>query len=632
MATPPTKPSGGGLSLYADLLEPDRQKSAGAGTISSAPVRYDIQRSGSAGEEDAAVQQKKKDASLKFQPIKRPQVPQKAKPKTASSSSSAHRLSSSVSTSAVTASSPDRPQQQGGQLSSTPSQQPPSLQKSNFEDWVGDGDDDFYYQDNRARGGRKKRKKNNKPQERAWDWDDIYDPTMPNNYADYKGSEEQHREMREWKARLYHHQMKEARRAERNGAGERDNGEQPSKPNMMFALPANLNFAPPSFDAAPPPPPAEDGDDYYPPPVDTDEGERSRQSMPNLAPPPAAFDNAMAGESYIGRAQMGGIAGAHSASSPLDAQSAAMSPPYAPPPVSDAEDDDLAAKKAEAQAKIAAFKAKHLQKQKSKGEAAAAVPAPSLPATANVLVNPAATQESQAQTPDPPTSIISRAPVRYEVPPPPPDDPTGAEDVEMADATTNQPLAPAENQQRKIIPGQKGFAERVMKKYGWEEGHGLGAQSDGIITALVAKKPDKRKKRSHGPDGKWSAPANMGKIVGGKKRKVETNTEEDDARFGKMSSVIKLSSMLDGLDVQHEIEENNIMQEIGDEMGGQYGNVERVFIWREAMGGTDEVFIKFTSQLSALRAVNAMSGTEFAGNEVKAQFWDEDKWAKEEYA
>lgn len=64
MSTPPTKPSGGGLSLYADLLEPDRQKSAAASTISSAPVKYDIQRSGSAGEDDAVAQQKKKDGTV----------------------------------------------------------------------------------------------------------------------------------------------------------------------------------------------------------------------------------------------------------------------------------------------------------------------------------------------------------------------------------------------------------------------------------------------------------------------------------------------------------------------------------------------------------------------------------------
>lgn len=67
-------------------------------------------------------------------------------------------------------------------------------------------------------------------------------------------------------------------------------------------------------------------------------------------------------------------------------------------------------------------------------------------------------------------------------------------------------------------------------------------------------------------------------------------------------------------------------------MGSKYGNVERVFVWREAMGGKNEVFVKFTSSLSALRAVNAMMGTSFAGNEVTAKFWDAEMFEKGAYA
>lgn len=55
MSAPPKKM---GLSLYADLLEPDKQKSAGA-TISSGPVKYDVKTSG--GDEEA---QRKKDGTV----------------------------------------------------------------------------------------------------------------------------------------------------------------------------------------------------------------------------------------------------------------------------------------------------------------------------------------------------------------------------------------------------------------------------------------------------------------------------------------------------------------------------------------------------------------------------------------
>lgn len=56
MSDPPPPPKKTGLSLYANLLDPDKQKGA---TISSAPVRYDV-KNGS-GSDDAA---KKKDGTV----------------------------------------------------------------------------------------------------------------------------------------------------------------------------------------------------------------------------------------------------------------------------------------------------------------------------------------------------------------------------------------------------------------------------------------------------------------------------------------------------------------------------------------------------------------------------------------
>jgi hypothetical protein len=58
MAAQPPKKSGG-LSLYADLLEPEKSKTSSA-TISGAPVRYDIQK-GNGGDEDVV---KKKDGTV----------------------------------------------------------------------------------------------------------------------------------------------------------------------------------------------------------------------------------------------------------------------------------------------------------------------------------------------------------------------------------------------------------------------------------------------------------------------------------------------------------------------------------------------------------------------------------------
>ncbi|EHK99169.1 putative Splicing factor U2af large subunit A [Glarea lozoyensis 74030] len=52
----------------------------------------------------------------------------------------------------------------------------------------------------------------------------------------------------------------------------------------------------------------------------------------------------------------------------------------------------------------------------------------------------------------------------------------------------------------------------------------------------------------------------------------------------------------------------------------EYGRVERVYIDRN--GETPKVFVKFTNQLSALRAVNALEGRIFNGNTISALFYD----------
>ena len=83
------------------------------------------------------------------------------------------------------------------------------LQKTSIADWAAEGDEDEYYYGGaqRPRGGRKRRKKNKDQQRVAQDWDDIYDPSRPNNYEEYKNSDEMFRELREWKDRLYAHRV-----------------------------------------------------------------------------------------------------------------------------------------------------------------------------------------------------------------------------------------------------------------------------------------------------------------------------------------------------------------------------------------------------------------------------------------
>lgn len=77
----------------------------------------------------------------------------------------------------------------------------------------------FYGGEKRQRGGRKKRKKNKEESHVPQNWDDIYDPSRPNNYEDYKHSDERIMEIREWKDKLYAHRLAKGRDSESDSSG-----------------------------------------------------------------------------------------------------------------------------------------------------------------------------------------------------------------------------------------------------------------------------------------------------------------------------------------------------------------------------------------------------------------------------
>lgn len=200
-----------------------------------------------------------------------------------------------------------------------------------------------------------------------------------------------------------------------------------------------------------------------------------------------------------------------------------------------------------------------------------------------------------------------------------------------ADASTMAAATDA-GETRSSRPGQAGFAQRLMSKYGWTAGSGLGASSSGIVNPLSVK-VEKRRKAG---DGKFAEPGGRGKIIGGttapKKKSpssaIGEEEEEEGGKFGAMSEVIVLRNMLDGMDNLEEEISSGLGQEIGEECGDKYGRVERLYIDVPAR----RVFIKFTDQVSALRAVNALEGRVFNGNAIAARFWDSERFERGEYS
>lgn len=173
----------------------------------------------------------------------------------------------------------------------------------------------------------------------------------------------------------------------------------------------------------------------------------------------------------------------------------------------------------------------------------------------------------------PPANIISRAAVRYQLPSAPAELPSS--EAELADALRHEAEnAPAEGAEgegskadpsapRSLRPGQQGFAARLMSKYGWTKGSGLGADGSGIVNPLRVQM-EKRKKRGDAEGGGFVGPAGKGKIIGSR-RNVGPAEEQQEGRFGPMSEVVVLRGMVDGMDVGAEMGEGGLMQEIGDE-------------------------------------------------------------------
>ncbi|KAK5992383.1 Splicing factor 45 [Cladobotryum mycophilum] len=230
----------------------------------------------------------------------------------------------------------------------------------------------------------------------------------------------------------------------------------------------------------------------------------------------------------------------------------------------------------------------------------------------------------QSDVPPPPPSdsvTISRAPVRYVQPQEQPKNDDKIEDEGYSPPPT---LGVGEDdedaQPRSNRPGQMGFAQRLMSKYGWEKGTALGGSESGILNPLRVQ-VEKRRKRADADGGGWAEPGGKGKIIGGQRK-------EEAGKFGTMSDVIVLQNMLENMpDLQVEIADG-LGQEIGEECGEKYGRVERLYIDQESR----QVFIKFTDQVSALRAVNELDGRVFNGNKIFPKFYDSERFEKGNYS
>lgn len=131
---------------------------------------------------------------------------------------------------------------------------------------------------------------------------------------------------------------------------------------------------------------------------------------------------------------------------------------------------------------------------------------------------------------------------------------------------------PPSDEPRSLRPGQAGFAKRLMAKYGWTRGTGLGADESGILDPLRVQ-VEKRRRKADADGGGWADPANKARIIGGSRK------DDGASRFGPMSEVVVLRNMLEGMpDLRHEVEEG-LGQEIGEECGEKVSRHTFEWMW-----------------------------------------------------
>jgi splicing factor 45 len=386
--------------------------------------------------------------------------------------------------------------------------------KSTLADWTALEDDDYgYTREKRPRGGRKKRKKNHETQVYQ-NWDDLYDPSRPSSHEQYRESDQRFGQPREWKDYMYAHRSKRSPSRDSDSddydrSKMRTLGSFADRYGTMAKKTPLGQFAPP-INFAPPP------------------------NLNDVPPTAVGPDDPTGEDAFARRAALGQRTNNESTTDHAHLSPPPPAEPHAPVP------DDLAGQDEYMRRPQGA-------ENQSSGQ---------------MIVPPPPNQPLDAFQPS--SATISRAPVRYNLPPPPDDIPASQAELDAvladelpADREENDDSAP-----RSLRPGQQGFAERLLSKYGWTKGSGLGATGSGMVKPLQVK-VEKRKKRPDSEGGGFVTPAGRGKIIGSHKK-----GEYETSKFGPMGEVIILRGMLDGMDLDAEMEgsqNGGLMQEIGEE-------------------------------------------------------------------
>ena len=157
------------------------------------------------------------------------------------------------------------------------------------------------------------------------------------------------------------------------------------------------------------------------------------------------------------------------------------------------------------------------------------------------------------------------------------------------------------------IPGVGGnVAAKIMAKYGYKEGQGLGKNEQGLSTALSVEKTSKRGGRIVNKDKESSEPSNTTEAM------------------KNPSKVVCLTNMVGPGEVDDDLE-----PEVREECHGKYGEVTRCIIFEIPGAAEDEavrIFVEFKRMESAIKALVDLNGRYFGGRLVQGKFYSQDKF------
>jgi len=210
----------------------------------------------------------------------------------------------------------------------------------------------------------------------------------------------------------------------------------------------------------------------------------------------------------------------------------------------------------------------------------------------------------------------------------------------QAPQQSNQQPAPlgAPTEVSNKAPGQPDFARRLMDKYGWKEGQGLGANESGrtsILTVSAATTgPGGNKKRKDNPGDPGMAgpagPHKIGSMAKGRGVVIDEAKKQRDLeekmRYGEPTRIVYLTNVVAVDEVDDEL-----ATEIAEE-ARKHGMVERCFvriIQRSDVEDASErvrVFIIYSGLVGAWKAVKTFDGRFFGGRNIRARFFSENSF------